>query len=402
MKRKPRIFYIGMVNTKAYVTAIDEQAFVGAAAGKMSAVVIALRRTGHRAALVSLPFVGRGPSYQTGRLCRTDGYPAWFLPTYRNVTARKLLGIFSLFWFATWRVRSDDRILFYNHAIEYALAVLVLRVRGIAFFQDIEDAPTDTDKGLRGMLTHLGYQLMFQLSSPRKVTVSTRLAKKIGLSDFIAVQGIASAGLEDVIARRKWNNLINGDTLKIHFGGTLISATGLDLFCSALRHLDANIGRINRSISVIVTGTGDFGRIENLKTAISSGQLHLDVFKEIDQQKYFELFDCCHASLSLRLPEADISETTFPSKVIEITSRGLALVSTRVSDIADIFLEGDAWLLQTTEGSELAEILLYMATHPEEVQCRAIAGQRRAWAYFAPENVGQTLGNFLEAGPSSL
>ncbi len=58
--RKPRIFYVGMVCTDAYVKAIREDAFVGAASGKMSSVVSALRLAGRRSVLVSLPFVGKG------------------------------------------------------------------------------------------------------------------------------------------------------------------------------------------------------------------------------------------------------------------------------------------------------------------------------------------------------
>jgi hypothetical protein len=389
-----------MVCTQAYVTAIREQAFVGAAAGKMSAVVLALRQAGRRAVLVSLPFVGRGADRQQGRVCRDDGFPAYFLPVRRAAVARKVHGFFTLAWFALQRVRPRDTVLFYNHGLEYLMALLIMRLRGIAVFQDIEDVPTSIETGLRGVTNRFGYRLMSALSSPRKVTVSNQVGRSLALNGFLAIQGIAAVSTHAWLSD-KWSALAAGAPLRVHFGGTLNASTGLDLFCATLTNLDSSAGRLDRNIVLIVTGTGDLDKVRDLATSLQSDRLVIEVHREIDRHSYFNLLHSCHIGLSLKSPDADLADTTFPSKVIEITSRGLALVSTRVSDVGDIFSDEEAWLLPQFDVTELTEALLHLAAHPDEVRRRAEAGQVRARERFAPLAVGRALADFLDAGPSA-
>lgn len=398
-RETPRIVYVGMVCTEAYVTAIGEEAFVGAAAGKMSGVISALRLAGRRAILVSLPFVTQEPDRQPGRVCHADGFPAYFLPIRSNAVARKFYGTFALAWFAMRRVRRQDTVLFYNHAVEYMLALVILRLRKIAVFQDVEDIPTSEERGLRGKADQLGYRLMSTLASQRKVTVSNQVGRMLGLIEFKAVQGVAAqdtlVGSED-----RWASLDAGAPLRVHFGGTLVAATGLELFCSALTQLDARAVDLDRDITFVVTGNGGLASVEAIAHDLKSDRLQLEVHREIDRRGYFGLLDSCHTSLSLKNPYAELANTTFPSKVIEITSRGLALITSRVSDVDEIFANEEAWLLKRFDATELTEILMDMAANPHEVRQRAEAGMARARERFDPLAVGRSLAAFLEAGPS--
>lgn len=396
--RKPRIHYVGMVATEAYASSIGEDVFVGAAAGKMAAVVSALRRVGRRVVLVSLPFVSRGPARQPGLISRKDGFAACFPPVHRSAIRRKILGSLALARFALRHVRQDDIVLFYNHGIEYIFALMILRLRGIAVFQDIEDVPTETERGLRGVLNRIAYRLTFAFTSPRKVTVSNQVGRNLALADFLAIHGIAATqtGAGD---ETRWAALASVGPLRVHFGGTLVPATGLDLFCAALMQLEAGAGQLDRDIEVVVTGTGDLDRLQDLACRLRSGRLRLQLHREIDRAGYFGLLNSCHVSLSLKIPQAELAKTTFPSKVIEITSHGLALVSTRVSDVAEIFCEDEIWLLQNADPVELADTLIAMAAAPDTVRDRAVAGQARAQERFAPASVGRALAAFLEAGP---
>ena len=397
---KPRLFYIGMICTEAYANKIQNDAFVGAGSGKMASVVSALRLAGKRAVLISLPFIGKGPQQQPGLLCRGDGIPALFLPVWRSPSVRKVLGAFALAWFAASRVRSRDTILFYNHALEYILALLILRVRGVSVFQDIEDVPISTEKGLRGFVNRLGFELMFKLSTSRKVTVSDQVGKTLKLHDYLAIQGIAT---ETVTAdlTNKWIQLETGGPLRVHFGGSLMASTGLDLFCAAVVLLSAATKSLGRRIEFIVTGVGDMNRIRDLSSELECDCLHIELHQGVERSFYFELLDSCHASLSLRCPKSEISHTTFPSKVIEITSHGIALVSTRVSDVGDIFTNDSAWLLPEFSDQSLADVISEMALNPTEVRRRAESGQALARIRFAPLAVGRALAEFLENGSKS-
>ena len=394
---RERIVYVGMIATRAYARAVGEDLYVGAAAGKMGSVVSALRLAGQRACLVSLPFPGPAASKaQYPAICtHGDGFPALFLPVSRAPVPRKLRGLWTFALFAARRVRQDDIVLFYNHAAEYLLALVILRLRGIAVFQDIEDAPIAADRGLRGLLNRIGYRAMWRLSSPRKVTVSERLGRDLGLTDFVAVQGIA-APVGQADRRQAWAQLAAGGPLRVHYGGTLMTSTGLDLFCDTIEVLRTTPPDGLRGVTFIVTGVGNFDRLKTLVPGCPPG-LQIEVHGTVDRDRYEALLASCHAGLSLKLPDDAISSTTFPSKVIEITSRGLALVSFVVSDVGDIFGEDEAFLLRDPGSGYLAEVVRAMARDPEGVLTRAEAGERVARRRFAPASVGARLADFLEA-----
>lgn len=394
------MFYFGMVNTKAYIASIGAEAFVGAGACKMASVVSALRLAGRRAILVSLPFVGTGvrADFFLVRVIHGDGFPSVFLPARRSPALRKVFGIFAMAWFALRGVRSGDTVLFYNHAVEYLLALLVLRLRGVVVFQDIEDVPCNEDIGFRGLLNRLGYGLMFLLSAPCKVTASNQIGRALGLTQFFAVQGIA-AGRATKISTGKWVQLAAGGPLRVHFGGTLIPSTGLDLFWATVKRLKQLGAADVRAIEFFVTGLDGSHRVQNIASCLSTDNLRVNVYPSVDRAAYLALLDSCHAGLSLRNPDAEISNTTFPSKVIEIASHGLALVTTKVSDVGDIFSDAEAWLLPDYTAGALAGVLRYMAGNPAEVRQRAAAGQALVHSRFAPLAVGRALAAFLEAGP---
>lgn len=393
--RIPRIFYVGQICTDAYVKMIQEDAFVGAASGKMSSVVSALRLAGQNAILVSLPFVGRGSRRQPGRLCRGDGFPALFLPVRIYPVMRKALGIFSMAWFAMRRVRQYDTILFYNHGIEFFFALVILRFRGISVFQDIEDVPTSAEYGLRGFINRFGFSVMFKLSSARKVTVSNEVGNTLHLRDFLAIPGIA-VGADDKKSLEKWAQLDAGGPLIVHYGGTLMASTGLEIFCAAVAQLDAVIQPTDRCIKIIVTGIGDLERVRILAKGLQSDKLFIEVYQGVSRSLYLDLLDSSHASLSLKNPNFEISRTTFPSKVIEITSRGISLIATRISDVGDIFNDDEAWLLPQFTSQALTDILLEMVRSPAKVKIRADAGKAKVMMRFAPLAVGRALAEFLK------
>ena len=393
-----RIYYVGQVSTVAYGKATQMNLFLGAGSGKMSSVVAALRRAGRRAVLVSLPSLGDSGDDQPGRVLHSDGFPALFLPVRRNSFLRKMIGSLSLAWVAIWRVGRSDSVLFYNHGVEFILALLILRVRGVAVFQDIEDIPTAAEKGVRGFVNRLGYGVMYRLSSARKVTVSDQIGKDLGLLDYLPLHGVACE-TGTTFDAGKWEQLEAGAPLRIHYGGSLMVDTGLDVFCNAVSELDMTAGMICKEIEFIVTGVGEFNKIREMAASLQSHYLRIEVHEKVEKSIYYDLLNSCHVSLSLKNPESGISNTTFPSKVIEIASHGLALCSTRVSDIGEIFSDESAWLLPILTSKVLANTLKEMVENPEEVRRRACVGQEIARERFSPLAVGQALGEFLERGP---
>lgn len=292
-------------------------------------------------------------------------------------------------------VKRNDTVICYNHAIEYSLALLILRIRGIKCHQDIEDFPIKGDGGIRGYVSQIGFNLTARLTSSRKIVVSKQLGKSLALQDFFVINGIILKSAKSV-QNNKWEELRTGAPLKIHFGGSLMKSTGVDVFCQSLRLLADRQEQLSRSLQFIITGVGEFEKIE-AAAKILKGKIQLEMHVAVDRRQYFQLLESCHTSLSLRSPSSKISTTTFPSKVIETASRGLALVTTVVSDIPEIFNDSSAYMLHDFNPEALACTIEQMAGDPESIIKKAWLGKKIAEDLFSGDAIGTELAKFLSA-----
>ncbi len=400
MKQRNRIFYLGMITTDAYARAVGERTYSGAAARKMILVARALRSVGRRAIVVSLPFIGTdGKRAVYGNVLTSDGgIPIVFVSTLRSTILRKMVGPFLLASFLLRRAATGDTVIFYNHAIEYIPSLLILRLRGMNLVQDIEDAPIDDEQGVRGVLNRLSFAFTFRLTKPQKMVVADHVAKELGLEDYVVIRGVASQETEvaHVSNLRKWDELHAGGDLVLHFGGTLITETGVDLFCEAIDLLALRGDRLTRRVRFKVTGVGDMDKIRSLQERIeTSANVDVDLLPELSKADYLALIDACHGSLSLKRPGSSVSITTFPSKVIEITAACMALVSTRLGDVPLIFGENAAFFMKEYAPENLVDIFLEMAAKPQRVERVAEAGRDVCIKSFAPQTVGYEMTRLL-------
>lgn len=393
MKRGNRIFYLGMVTTDAYAKTIDEPIYSGAAARKMFLVARAMRSVGLRATVMSLPYVGmRGKRRFYGSVLTVEaGVPGLFAPTFRAPLLRKIAGPFTLAGFALRRIASADTVIVYNHAFEYLPTLLVLWLRGQPLVQDIEDAPTGEEPGVRGIMNRIAFAMTSILTRPRKMVVADHVAQGLNLKDYVAIRGVAmtEADTDPATAARKWDDLRAGGPLNLHFGGTLITETGVHLFCDAVALLAQNQDRLSRPVRFKVTGIGDIDLIRALQKRMGlCEKIKVELMPELSKVAYLALIETCHASLSLKRPGIGMSNTTFPSKVIEITASGLALVSTRLGDVPELFAEDTAYYLSDYTARDLVEIFLDMAANPHQVEQVAKASHETCTRLFSLQAVG--------------
>lgn len=396
--RPGRVFYFGMVNTPAYCASRGLDLYVGAAAGKMMGVLLALRSVGLRAWLVTLPILnGRAsPGLQAAGVGRD--IPSFHLGSCRSPWLRRAWGAVGFLRFSLSRVRSHDRVIVYNHALEYLPALIVLALRGVVVFHDIEDLPRRDERGIRGLFNRLGFWVTHRLTSSRKLVASCQIGERVNIPRYLPVYGLFSGQPAFNASHSKWSNLSEGQPLRVHYGGTLAQETGLDLFLAAVQILSRGEVQDGPAVTLCVTGAGDLDRIREVGSSLAGGRLQLEVYNAVSREAYLELLGSCHASLALKLSTSSLASTTFPSKVIEIASHGLALVSTRVSDVPLIFDEGAAFLLESESPEALAGLLQTMSRSPAEVVRRAEAGHRLVRERFSDRVVGDALNRFLETG----
>lgn len=400
MKKLKRIFYVGMITTDTYGMSVGEKTYDGAAARKMTSVAFAMRSVGHRAIMVSLPFIGSKAKrrFYPAVITSEGRTPAVFLATLRSKYLRKIISPFTLAVFALRRVARGDTVILYNHYFEYSLALAVLRLKRVRVILDIEDAPNLNERGVRGLLSRLSFAWTFSLTAKRKMVVADHVARGLGLDDYVVIQGVVSedASRPSQFDAAKWTELQAGGDLRLHFGGSLLPDTGVDLFCKTVERLAQEEDRLVRRIVFKVTGVGELDKISDLQARIQpSRKVHIELLAELCKANYIGVLDTCHGSLSLRRPVADLSDKTFPSKVIEITAAGLALVSTRQGDVPTLFSDESAFFIKLYEPADLANIIVEMARSPNRVETVAKNGHDVCYRAFSAKMVGEKLAKLL-------
>ncbi|WP_170164748.1 glycosyltransferase [Thiocapsa rosea] len=306
-----------------------------------------------------------------------------------------LFGLYCLF-----RVRPSDHIVVYNFAFEYILGVMVLYFRRQPAILDIEDSPRIDETGFRGAVNRILFPLFCRITATRKLVVSERLAKDLHLKDYCVVYG----AIESVPVSRQidvashWSQVAGGAPLSLHYGGSLCVETGLDLFCGAVERLFRVVPRDRCYLRIVVTGFGGFGssdRIKKLQALSKHTGISVEFYGELTRPEYLRLMISCHAALALKLPDSEMGKTTFPSKVVEITSLGLLLISTSVSDVPQLFDRTNAVLLSKASASELASTICSVLNNAADMAGVAIRGRDRAYDLFGQKAVGLMVSDFV-------
>ena len=394
---RSRVIYFGMINTTNYADNVGENLYVAAGSLKMLSVMRAVRLVGTPACIVTLPVLGARSAlkYKEAVISGKDGVPVLFLKTFRNRIIRKIVGSFWFSWASLFLLRRSDSVIIYNHALEYIPALFILSARGISLYHDIEDLPCKNDFTLNGIINSIGFYFA-NIFARRKILVSRRLAAKLSLKNYFVMQGVSNVSCN--FSYEKWKSLHSTEfaPLMVHYGGTLISDTGIDLFCKTVEYL-ASIHTIdNRPIHFYVTGSGQLSKISELQDYIKHNQgIRVFKFENLPYNDYVDLLKSCHVSLSLKKPYTQISETTFPSKAIEITSYGLALIATQVSDIPTIFDQTTAYLLPDFSHHSLGLAIMRCCLCTEEAEKIAVSGHKYIKENFSPASVGRELCNYL-------
>jgi glycosyltransferase involved in cell wall biosynthesis len=387
--RAARIFYCGIVNTPLYQQYLGEELFVGAAAWKMSAIVQGLRLNAYRAFLLSLtPACPSVPKWRRrSKVLRSKVSCELFLTPYGNRVVRRILMPFVFLWFCSFWARKGDKFLFYNFFSDYLLGLLALKLRGIDTYLDVEDVPRPDVGALTVTLQRMVFKVTRRLCHDRVVAASTVIAKLLGAEVFVAVQGcVVPSGNPPPIR-------IDSDKIRFHYGGTIIPDTGSELFIRAVTLLQ-NLSVMERC-EFVVTGFFDETFLRAASALGEMNKISIRLRKGISHEEYRCELDRSFASLALRLPDSSISDTTFPSKVIEIASRGRLVVTTSVSDVPLFFNSGNACLIEPASPEALARALINVANNPELYAAKAARGYQATIDRFGSKGVGRNVGEFL-------
>jgi glycosyltransferase involved in cell wall biosynthesis len=387
----PRQFFFAPIVLPRYNRLNGQKFLVGAASHKVSGMAAGMRSQATRSVIVSSPIVtaSTGPRYFSAFTCRDQRLACAYLPAISIRGLNRVFSAFAYLGFAMRHIKREDRVVLYNFFPEYVLAAAFLRLRfgRDHVVMDLEDGPRADERTTRGYVNRLSLRLLMPLCSPRTIVVSRQLAEIMRLDEVCVVNGVSP---EPGPRRAHF-----GSPIVFLYGGSIESDTGLDLFVGALRTLARTRPELAPHVHFVVTGYGGGDTLRALAAELVPAGFRLDVRQDIGPEEYRQALADADVGLSLRLPDTSMTNTTFPSNVIELASLGLLVLTTDISDISVLFDAQTAAILRRADASGLADLIASIALDPSHYERVAAAGQQRIADQCSRRSVGKQLVEFL-------
>lgn len=371
----------------------QQRFLVGAAAHKVVGMVAGIRAHARRAVIVSSPIVtaSRNRLFFGGFACRDAALPCAYLPAISVRGLNRIFAAFCYLRFAWQQVERNDVVVLYNYFPEYVpvAAWLRWRIGRERVLLDIEDGPRTDENTLRGFVTRFSLRLLKRLCSERAIVVSRELAQSLSIADACVVNGVCA---EQAAPPRAF-----GTPITFLYGGTIETATGLDLFAAAVRRFADTHRELATRVRFVVSGFGGADTLRALASEVAAAGVRVEVQQDIGPREYRQLLGEADVGLSLRIPGTELATTTFPSKVVEFASQGLLVLSTDVSDVGLLFDEHSAALVREASADALARQFAAIVERPERYRQMAEQGRRVIEATCGRREVGARLIAFLDA-----
>ena len=394
-----KIFYYALVNSPQIELELNATLHIGPAWPKVRSVLEAINLSGRESILVTCPLLKQSDYKRRSSdnfTCRTGNFDQIVLASYKNRILRKISALIG-FALHAFSVDKKDKVILYNSYFEYLVSLIILRIRGVRVFLDIEDGPLGKSL-IQTLIQKVLLNVFMFVADVRKLVASHELAEKLNLSRYYPLYGFfidqdCGLGLDNDCVSRI-HSLKNDGYLIIHFGGSLRTETGLDIFLESLLILNESVSDKQR-IAFVITGFGGRQAIQEVIRKIDNDNLKLLYLGELPVLLLDAIVKLCEVGLNLKLSKNELSSVTFPSKVVSIVSQGRLLITTRISDLPLIF-QDDEVIFLNDDATELADVVLRLERDRCEVSLISAKGKKKAQSFFSPETGARNLVEFLK------
>ena len=363
-----------------------------AATNKVFSVAKALQSQGVDIHILSL---GRGKQTGSGKkhhsLSRNiKGIPVHYAAFWHLPILTHIVGAFSLsnlFRQFTKEYKGRIIVIAYNRLWHY-LPTLVLAIQTHADgYLDLEDGDTHPENWFGRMRIWISKSLFAKLCYSGTLLAGSALAAQVSTSRTFVCYGCTD--LQDVDAK-KWTKR----PIEILFGGSLLKETGVQLLLDSLSLFAAQYPHLMHELSFTLTGKGDMAEALDLFSQ-GTGAGWVKFLGSVDHSTYIEKLSGAQIGLCLKLSASEMGKTTFPSKIVEYASYGLAIVSTRVSDVPLLLDDQNAILLKEETPEYLVSVFKKIAEGSYNIQTLAQKGQSKIESMCNFQVVGKSLKQFF-------
>jgi glycosyltransferase involved in cell wall biosynthesis len=360
-----------------------------AATRKIIAMSRALQTAGTHVVVISMArSANRTGAFHPARVTRMGGVPVIVGPLLEVPVFSQILSAFWLAWMAlrvACRGRSS-RHLFYNQMSLYLPALLALSVRRAATVVDIEDGPLSRRSASYARRGSNASALFGRLITHGAILATSRLSDGTPIRPVQVCYGAVAAPRE--VEPGKFSD----GPLRIMLAGFINRDTGQAQFEQAIALMRAENDPIYDDVIFEVAGTGP--GIEEMRPLSQGIRPQVALLGRLDAGEYAALLERSHIGLSLKRVGGAVSESTFPSKTVEIAENGLALIATDISDVRAVF-DAAAWYLVSDNPEELVGYVRLALSDRDAVLRQARLGRDLVASRFSYAAVGRTLATFL-------
>ncbi|MBA3073889.1 MAG: glycosyltransferase family 4 protein, partial [Anaerolineae bacterium] len=318
------------------------------------------------------------------------GFPIHYAAFWHIPVVTHLVGAFSLLSLVRILSRGFQGkviVIAYNRLWHYLPALVYSKFQRNLGFLDLEDGNIPSQHILGITIGFVRRSVFDFLCSNGAILAAKSLMNQVKTQHTFTCYGCTEL---QPVNKEKWLQ----KPINITFGGSLLYETGAQLLIDTVTWLESHQPDSKQKIQFTITGYG--AMCEELRYfSESTGKGWINFLGDINHDSYASVLAKAQIGLCLKLSTSEMGKTTFPSKILEYASHGLAIISTRVSDVPDLLDDESAIFLEEETPQHLASIFQKIGNGFFDLQSIGEKGQERINSVCSLDAVGNNLKKFL-------
>jgi hypothetical protein len=343
-----------------------------AASKKIFQMANALRSVGERSIILSM---GRGRpdgsvKYYKSKVMRIDGLTIIYAPFSQIPVFSQILSVFFLpvLLFRLNGFHGKTSAIFYNRTSAYISSLLTCILVGFARILDLEDEDLPFETwSLYNIFLSIKRSLYDCFCSGGTIIACRAFSNPKAKRQSLCYYGAVSNFREDIFWGKK-------QKYKFLMGGTVSIETGALLLVETIKLIRNNDEHWADKLEFIITGKGDCIKYFDDLSSVERPPF-VRVMGRLKDSEYSEILHECDVGLALKPNTGLLADTTFPSKVIELSSEGLLVLTTNISDVKLVFGSG-ALYLENDRIETLFESFKWIVKNPQLAESVARSGAK--------------------------
>ncbi|MRS03787.1 glycosyltransferase [bacterium] len=278
-------------------------------------------------------------------------------------------------------------VIAYNQLWHYLPSLFWSKIFGNKIYLDLEDGNTTPNNLLQGVSDKIRHSLFDHYCNAGALLAASSLKNQVRTKNTFVCYGCAEIQPRN---QKIWAL----PPIRILFGGSLYQETGVKLLMDAISILESQRPDLKQNMQFTITGYGAMSKVLS-DFSETAGKGWIEFLGDVDRDKYLQNLYSAHIGLCLKLSTSEMGQTTFPSKIIEYASYGLAIISTQVSDVPALLDHESAILLQDETPEHLFSIFQKIGEGAYDLQALGKKGQQKINSTCSSEIVGKNLAQFL-------